>query len=72
MGTTAEKLTYLDGTKTLLKDTINLTGANITNDTFRSYAQKLKLGLINALNVVLIILSCFVLIFCIDHPIFFM
>jgi hypothetical protein len=50
MGTTAQKLTYLDGTKTLLKDTINLTGANITNDTFRSYAQKLKLGLINALN----------------------
>jgi hypothetical protein len=47
---TATKLTYLNTTKGLIKDTINLTGANITNDTFRSYAQKLKLGLINALN----------------------
>lgn len=50
MGTTAEKLTYLSGTKTLLKDTINLTGAGITNDTFRSYASKLKQGYLDILN----------------------
>lgn len=50
MGTISDKLTYLNTTKGLIKDSINLTGANITNDTFRSYAQKLKLGLINALN----------------------
>lgn len=41
MGTTAEKLTYLNGTKTLLKDTINYTGAGITNETFRQYPEKL-------------------------------
>lgn len=50
MGTISDKLTYLNTTKGLIKDTINLTGAGITNDTFRSYANKLKLGLINALN----------------------
>ena len=50
MGTTAQKIQYLDGTKTLLKDTINLTGAGITNDTFRSYASKLKQGYLDILN----------------------
>jgi len=41
MGTTSEKLTYLSGTKDKLKQVINYTGANITNDTFRSYPEKL-------------------------------
>ena len=50
MGTTADKLTYLSGTKDALKTAINYTGANITNDTFRSYADKLKLGYIDMLN----------------------
>lgn len=51
MSTTAEKLTYLNTTKGKIKDSINLTGAGITSsDTFRSYATKLKQGLINALN----------------------
>lgn len=51
MGTTAEKLTYLNTTKGKIKDSINLTGAGITNqDTFRSYASKLKLGLIDIIN----------------------
>ena len=38
---TAEKLTYLNATKGLIKDAINNAGANITNDTFRSYATTL-------------------------------
>ena len=50
MGTTAEKLTYLSGTKDLLKTTINYTGANITNDTFRSYPEKLKDAYIDIIN----------------------
>ena len=51
MGTTAEKLTYLNTTKGKIKDSINLTGVGITNqDTFRSYASKLKLGLIDIIN----------------------
>ena len=51
MGTTADKLTYLNTTKGKIKDSINLTGAGITNqDTFRSYASKLKLGLIDIIN----------------------
>lgn len=50
MGTISDKLTYLNTTKGLIKDTINLTGANITNDTFRSYAHKLKLGYLDILN----------------------
>jgi hypothetical protein len=51
MGTTAEKLTYLNTTKGKIKDSINLTGAGITdNDTFRSYATKLRDGLVNVLN----------------------
>lgn len=51
MGTTADKLTYLNTTKGKIKDSINLTGANIgSNDTFRSYAVKLRDGLVEALN----------------------
>lgn len=51
MGTTAEKLTYLNETKGKIKDSINLTGAGITNeDTFRSYAVKLRDGLVQVLN----------------------
>lgn len=51
MGTTSEKLTYLNTTKEKIRDSINLTGANIgTSDTFRSYATKLKLGLIDIIN----------------------
>ena len=41
MGTISEKLTYLNETKTKLKNVINYAGANITNDTFRSYPEKL-------------------------------
>lgn len=51
MGTTSEKLTYLNTTKEKIKDSINLTGANIgTSDTFRSYASKLKKGYIDIIN----------------------
>ena len=41
MGTTAQKLTYLNETKSQLKNTINYGGASITNDTFRQYPRKL-------------------------------
>ena len=42
MGTTSEKLTYLAGTKTELKEAINNLGGNIDNTTtFREYAQEL-------------------------------
>ena len=48
---TANKLTYLNTTKGKIKDAINLTNANIlSEDTFRSYAEKLKLGLIDIIN----------------------
>jgi len=48
---TANKLTYLNTTKGKIKDSINLTGANIgTNDTFRSYEKKLKDGLVDIIN----------------------
>lgn len=51
MGTTSEKLTYLNTTKEKIKDSINLTGANLTSeDTFRSYASKLKKGYIDIIN----------------------
>lgn len=43
MGTTAQKLDYLNTTKGKIKDSINLTGAGITNATkFRNYAVLLK------------------------------
>ena len=38
---TSDKLTYLNTTKTQIKGAINNAGANITNDTFRSYATTL-------------------------------
>jgi hypothetical protein len=38
---TAEKLTYLNTTKTLIKDNLNLGGANISNEPFRVYSSKL-------------------------------
>jgi hypothetical protein len=42
MGTTAEKLTYLNDTKSLLKDSINSLGGEITSQTtFRQYATEL-------------------------------
>lgn len=41
MSNISQKLTYLNGTKTKLKNVINYAGANITNDTFRSYPEKL-------------------------------
>lgn len=42
MGTTAQKLTYLNDTKGLLKDSINSLGGNITSQTtFRQYATEL-------------------------------
>ena len=41
MGTTADKLTYLSGTKDRLKTTINYAGAGLTNETFRQYPEKL-------------------------------
>ena len=51
MGTTSEKLTYLNTTKGLIKDSINLTNANIlSTDTFKSYATKLREGLIDIIN----------------------
>ena len=43
MGTIAEKLTYLNTTKTMLRDSLNKFGSNIlTTDTFRSYDTKLN------------------------------
>ena len=50
MGTTAEKLTYLSGTKDKLKTAINYAGASITNDTFRSYPEKLYNAYIDIIN----------------------
>ena len=51
MGTTSEKLTYLNETKSKIKDNINLTGAGLTNQTpFRQYATGLKTALLNILN----------------------
>lgn len=43
MGTISDKLTYLNTTKTMLRDSLNKFGSNIlTNDTFRSYDTKLN------------------------------
>ena len=51
MGTISNKLTYLNTTKGKIKDSINLTGAGITNqDTFRNYEKKLKDGLVDIIN----------------------
>lgn len=51
MGTTADKLTYLNTTKGKLKDTINYTGAGIDGDTtFRNYPKKLYESYIDILT----------------------
>ena len=50
MGTTAEKLTYLNTTKGKIKDSINLTGANITTEPFRQYSTKLNSALLDIIN----------------------
>ena len=51
MGTISDKLTYLNTTKGKIKDSINLTGAGITDqDTFRSYETKLKDGFVDIIN----------------------
>lgn len=42
MGTTAEKLTYLNDTKQLLKENINSLGGNLTTEPFRQYASVLE------------------------------
>ena len=42
MGTTAEKLTYLNDTKQLLKESINSLGGNLTTEPFRQYASVLE------------------------------
>jgi len=42
MGLFADKLEYLEGTKTAIKDAINNVGINVSqNDTFRSYSTKI-------------------------------
>lgn len=51
MGTTAEKLTYLNTTKQNLKTVINTTGAGlIDSSTFRSYANVLNNKILGAIN----------------------
>lgn len=50
MGTTAEKLTYLNTTKGKIKDSINLTGAGITTEPFRQYAVKIKDAYVDIIN----------------------
>jgi len=50
MGTTAEKLTYLNTTKGKIKDSINLTGSGITNEPFRQYSTKLKDAYVDIIN----------------------
>lgn len=43
MGTIAEKLTYLEGTKSAIKDAIIAKGVEVADtDTFRSYAEKIE------------------------------
>lgn len=42
MGTTSEKLVYLNETKQKIKESINLTNANIVDEPFRQYAVILK------------------------------
>ena len=50
MGTTSEKLTYLNTTKGKIKDSINLTGANITTEPFRQYSTKLQDAYVDIIN----------------------
>lgn len=47
---TANKLTYLNITKSKIKDAINLAGTNITNEPFRQYADKLYNKYIDIIN----------------------
>ena len=48
---TADKLSYLNTTKTKIRESINLTGAGLTaSDTFRSYAVKLQDTLMEGLT----------------------
>lgn len=42
MGTTSDKLTYLNGTKSAIKDSINLGGGTLTTEPFREYASAIK------------------------------
>lgn len=43
MGTTTDKLNYLNATKGLIKDALNNLGAEITNETtFRDYVDKIN------------------------------
>lgn len=43
MGTTTQKLNYLNNTKTLIRASLNNLGAEITNDTtFREYVDKIN------------------------------
>ena len=43
MGTINDKLTYLNGTKTAIKNAIKEKGVSVSdNDTFRSYANKIS------------------------------
>lgn len=43
MGTTAEKLAYLDATKTAIKDAIVAKGVEVPeNTTFRGYTEKIR------------------------------
>lgn len=50
MGTTSDKLTYLNTTKTKLRDAIAITGQNVSSSTFREYEIGIKKGIINTLN----------------------
>ena len=51
MSTISDKLPYLDVTRSKIKDTINYTGAGITeSDTFRSYARTLKDSFVDIIN----------------------
>ena len=46
---TSDKLTYLNTTKTKIKDAINLGNANITTETFRQYENKIKQAIVNTM-----------------------
>ena len=50
MGTTSEKLSYLNTTKGKIKDSINLTGANLTTEPFRQYSTKLEDAYVDIIN----------------------
>ena len=62
MGTVNEKFTYLDGTKTAIKNAIIARGVPVaTGDTFRSYASKIPLiGAVGSQNATALILPTLV------------